>query len=163
MPPKRSCSTLSTFSTSCAHVKDPTTLEERSPKRVRQDTDTAPFSSHATPMDTSPSAAAAPPSSSSPTSSSPGPREETATEGNEAWRKSWPPPAQFPREDWKSACWGVPNLSVDYVTREVFQLSGKFASVAVRQALDGVLPWSHVGANGIYLALVDLMLQWYGV
>ncbi|CAK9781059.1 hypothetical protein CC85DRAFT_282580 [Cutaneotrichosporon oleaginosum] len=79
--------------------------------------------------------------------------------GTERWNFSWPPPAQFPRRNWRTAVWSPPNMTANYVTPEVFQLAGKFASVAVQSALDGETPWSEVGTNGIYLALVDLMLQ----
>ncbi|GMK59783.1 hypothetical protein CspeluHIS016_0803890 [Cutaneotrichosporon spelunceum] len=83
----------------------------------------------------------------------------TPPPGTEAWRTPAPPPSRFPRDDWRGASWAPPNLATDHVTPEVFELAGKFASVAVQQALDGDAPWSDVGTNGIYLALVDLMLQ----
>lgn len=48
-----------------------------------------------------------------------------------------------------------------YVTGGLFQWAGKFASVAVAEAIEGKVSWEVVGDHGVYLAIVDLMLQWY--
>ncbi len=71
-----------------------------------------------------------------------------------------PRPTAFPRNDWSTAVWTPPALSFDFVTPPLFQLAGKFASDAVKDALDGRKSWDNVGSHGIILALADLMLQW---
>ncbi|KLT38648.1 hypothetical protein CC85DRAFT_289333 [Cutaneotrichosporon oleaginosum] len=70
-----------------------------------------------------------------------------------------PTPCDFPRFDWSTAIWVPPDLHCEFITHGLFQLCGKFASVAVREALDGQRSWDDVGSNGILLALADLMLE----
>lgn len=50
-----------------------------------------------------------------------------------------------------------------FVVGSLFQWAGKFASVAVAEALEGKVAWDEVGDHGVHLAIVDLMLQWYVV
>lgn len=69
------------------------------------------------------------------------------------------PEHAYPRSDWTSACWGVPNLYAEHVDSNLFQFGAKFASDAVHQALCGHIPWAEVGLNGLYLSIVDVMLQ----
>ncbi|GMK56156.1 hypothetical protein CspeluHIS016_0212120 [Cutaneotrichosporon spelunceum] len=138
---------------------------ESSPRVRRRNTQDTHQATHplATPAIVTPPSSTPPsvrpdPSPPSPTHHS-GSHRGTPAPGSEAWRKTSPPPSRFPRCDWHSATWAPPNLATEHVTPEVFQLAGKFASVAVQQALDGDASWSDVGASGIHLALVDLMLQ----
>lgn len=68
-------------------------------------------------------------------------------------------PVVFPRNEWSTAVWGVPDLYSDHVNDYTFQLAAKFASDRVQLALLGQADWSEVGANGLYLAMIDVALQ----
>jgi hypothetical protein len=70
-----------------------------------------------------------------------------------------PRPTAFPRTDWSTAVWTPPDLSCAFVTAPSSSWVGKFASDAVKDALDGRRSWGDVGSHGIILALADLMLQ----
>ncbi|EKD01170.1 hypothetical protein A1Q2_04493 [Trichosporon asahii var. asahii CBS 8904] len=65
----------------------------------------------------------------------------------------------YPRSDWSSACWGPPNVAAETLDSNLFQLGAKFASDTVQQALRGQIPWDKVGINGLYLSIIDVVLQ----